>query len=286
MFKRFSVPKFEWGNGKDPRALVRAVIGALLLANIAAALILFKPWGGSPEDLARQLESLRRQIQQKQVALQRSRSLVAKVETAREQGDAFLASYFAERRTAYYTLVSELVRTAQAAGIRPKEHSFAEEPVEGSDNLEMVTVVGNYEGNYGDLVRFINSLDRSPRFVILEQLNASPQQGSGLLTVNIKMHAFVKDTGAGPSDTPLEEAAGEEADPSAAPPPQPQPVQSAAPAQSPAPRAMPPVGVPPGIPVPSPGAVPPTVPRQVAAPNISRGLPVMRRQRSHETGNE
>lgn len=274
MFNRFKVPKLEFGSSKDPRVLVRTVLGVLLLANVAAALILFKPWGGSPDDLARELESLRKQVAQRQTALQRSKSLVAKVETARNQGDSFLASYFAERRNAYLALVGELARTAQSAGIRPKEHSFAEEPVEGSDNLEMVTVVGNYEGNYGDLVRFINSLDRSPRFLILEQLNASPQQGTGLLTVNIKMHAFVKDTGAGPSAAPAEdeEVAREEerppaAQPVAAPSPVPAAVHTAPPAAAPQTAAPP----------------PPAPPREVTAPNISRPAP-FRRRRSTESG--
>ena len=32
---------------KDPRVVVRAILGVLLAANVVAALILFKPWGGS-----------------------------------------------------------------------------------------------------------------------------------------------------------------------------------------------------------------------------------------------
>ncbi len=286
MSRRFRLPKFEWGSGKDPRAVVRAVLGVLLVANVVAALILFKPWGGSPEDLARQLESLRKDIQHRQVALQRSKSLVAKVETARTQGDSFLNSYFAERRNAYYNLVAELIRTAQGAGIKPKEHSFAEEPVEGSDNLEMVTVVGNYEGNYGDLVRFVNSLDRSPRFFILEQLNASPQQGSGLLLVNIKMHAFVKDTGAGPSGAPGEEEQSEEAEQPQEQQPAPvapAPKVTMTPAQ-PAPASGP-TAMPVGVPQPGPVAAPPA-PRPAGAPNISRPMPVRRSERSRETGDE
>lgn len=256
MSRRFKLPKLDVGTGKDPRVLVRAILGVLLLANVVAALILFEPWGGSPEDLARQLESLRKQVQQKQLALQRSRSVLAKAETAHSQGDAFLKSYFAARRGAYYSLVGELVRTAQQSGIKPKEHSFAEEQVEGSDDMEMVTVVGNYEGNYSDLLRFINALDRSPRFIILEQLNASPQQGSCLLTVNIKMHAFVRDTGVeGPSEPPPQEIAKAE---------EPAEEPAAPPAQQAPPQAAPP-----------PAAVP-VRPQQMPPPNITRAAPLRR----------
>lgn len=258
MSRRFKLPKLEVGTGKDPRVLVRAILGVLLLANVVAALILFKPWGGSPEDLARQLESLRKQVQQKQFALQRSRSVLAKAETAHNQGDAFLKSYFANRRGAYYSLVGELVRTAKESGVKPKEHSFAEEQVEGSDDMEMVTVVGNYEANYGDLLRFINALDRSKLFIILEQLNASPQQGTGLLTVNIKMHAFVRDTGVeGPTEPAPEEIAKAE---------EPVEEQAAPTAQQPPPQAATP-----------PGSAPiPARPQQMPPPNITRSAPLRR----------
>lgn len=260
MFSRFKLPKIELGSGKDPRVLVRAVLGGLLAANVAAALVLFKPWGGSPEDLAQRLAALRKQVQQKQLVLQRSRSVLAKTETAHNQGDSFLKSYFAERRGAYYALVGELVRTAQQSGIKAKEHSFGEEPVEGSDDMEMVTVTGNYEGNYGDLLRFISALDRSRRFIILEQLNASPQQGSGLLNVNIKMHAFVRDTGAGPPSGPLteEEAKEEQARAEA----------EAVQVQAPAP---PPPAVKSG-----PASTLPARPQQLPPPNIMRSAPPRR----------
>ncbi|HBY61485.1 MAG TPA: hypothetical protein DEH78_16815, partial [Solibacterales bacterium] len=138
--------------------------GLLLAANVAAALVLFKPWGGSPEDLARDLGAKQKQLLTQQAQWKRSKVLLSKVEAARTQGDGFVATYFAQRRSAYPLLVGELTRLAQTAGFKAKEHSFAGEPIEGSDTLEMVTIIGNYEGTYSDLVQFINALDRSPRF--------------------------------------------------------------------------------------------------------------------------
>ncbi|MBX5495475.1 MAG: hypothetical protein IRZ15_09075 [Bryobacteraceae bacterium] len=193
---------------RDPKLLARIVVGSLLAANLVAALILLKPWGGSPEDLARELSSLQRQVQQRRAALKQSRSLLAKVETARTQGDQFLESYFAERRSAPPLLLGELDRIAKEAGMKPKEHSFSSELIEGSDTLEMMTIVGNYEGNYGDLIQFVNGLDRSPRFIIIEQMNASPQPSTGLLNVNLKMYAFVR--GEEPLPAPSEPAGAAE----------------------------------------------------------------------------
>jgi hypothetical protein len=66
------------------------------------------------------------------------------------------------------------------------------EPIEGSDTLGMLTITANYQGSYADLVQFVNRLDRSRKFLILESLTATPQQNSGVLNVNMKLNTFIR----------------------------------------------------------------------------------------------
>ena len=181
------------GAARDPRFIARAGIGVLLLANLIAAYAVFQPLGGSAEELDEQVVALRLQIQQRQASLQRMRTLVAKIEQARQSGDEFLGTYFMDRQTMSSTIVQELSGAAKEAGMRPKEHAFAFDPVEGSDTLSMMTVTGNYEGTYGDLLEFVNRLDKSRRFLILDTLTATPQQGGTNLNVNVKLNTFVRE---------------------------------------------------------------------------------------------
>ena len=186
--------KFELpANRKDPRFIARAVLGVLLFANLISAYAVFYPVGGSAEELEAQISTMRSQIQQRQAALGRMRTLVAKIEQARTSGDQFLGQYFMDRRTASSTILNELDIAAKQAGMRPKERSFAYDPVEGSEDLSMMTVVANYEGTYGDLLQFVNRLDKSQRFLILDTLMAAPQQGGGTLNVQIKFNSFVRE---------------------------------------------------------------------------------------------
>jgi len=115
---------------------MRAAMVLLLAANVVAALVLFKPWGGSASDLARQLDEKRRELVQQNLRLERTKIVVAKVEKARSEGDHFLADYTLLRRTAFSTLVSEINAMAIKAGMKPKEASYVLEPVEGSEALE------------------------------------------------------------------------------------------------------------------------------------------------------
>ena len=63
-------------NVKDPRVLMRGVIGLLLVANLAAAVVAFKPFGGSAEDLRREQQMLNAQLTRAQQQLAASKRLV------------------------------------------------------------------------------------------------------------------------------------------------------------------------------------------------------------------
>ena len=162
---------------KEPRVLLRAAIGTLLAANLVAAVMAFKPFGGSADDLRREQQALRAQLARLQTRAATSKRLVEKVETARRDGDQFLAKYVTDRRTMSSTIQEELNRTAKEAGIK---------------------ALPGYEGSYADLTKFVNLLDKSPRFLIIENMQTAPQQGGQSLNVTMKLDTFVRET-AGPA---------------------------------------------------------------------------------------
>jgi hypothetical protein len=185
--------RLNFASMKDPRVSVRAALGTLLLLNLIAAVILFKPWGGSAEDLERQLVTMRQQLPQRQAALAKTKALVQKVEKARLEGDQFMDKYMLNGRNTSSTIIGELDRAATQVSLKPRESQFGVEPIEGSDNLGILTISANYEGAYSNLTKFINELDRSPRFLIIESLQASPQPVGPVINVNFKLKAFIRD---------------------------------------------------------------------------------------------
>jgi Tfp pilus assembly protein PilO len=57
----------------------------------------------------------------------------------------------------------------------------------------MMTISINFEGNFTQFVKFVNLLDRSPRFLVIESMQVTPQPKGDLLNTNLKLHVFVKD---------------------------------------------------------------------------------------------
>ena len=177
---------------RDPKFAVRAILGTLLAVNVIAAGLLVFPPGGSADDLSKQTQSLQAQLTAGQTTLETTRQHALAVKEGRDEGDKFITDYFLPLRTAYNSLNSELTRNAVAAKIKPKSIAFDGQPIEGSDTLQMLGVTVTCEGTYPDVLKFVHSIDQSPMLLIIESLNAVPEQGSNTLSVSMKIDAFVR----------------------------------------------------------------------------------------------
>lgn len=177
---------------RDPQHMVRMGLGVLLAANLIAAWFVFQTPGGTLEQLELDMISQRTQLVSRQRSLERLKKVVEMATTGREEGDQFMATYFLPRRTAYSMLEVDLALAAQTAGIKSKERTYSYEPIEGSDTLGMLNINANFEGTYADLIELVNSIDRSKRLIILEQLQAQPQQGTEGLAISLKLNAFFR----------------------------------------------------------------------------------------------
>jgi hypothetical protein len=179
---------------RDALAKARLVAIALVLLNVPALWLVLRPPGGSPAQLQADLVDLRAQTRQRRDLLARTRLLATRVESGRSSGQRFMDHYFLDRRTAASTIAAELVDDAREAGITLKDASYPSEPVEGSDNLSMMTVAANFEGSYAELIHLLDRIDKSSRLLIVDSLQAVPQQGSGHLNIGLRFNVFVRET--------------------------------------------------------------------------------------------
>jgi len=201
MPRSFNFAKIQW---KDPRVVMRGILGVLLAANLVMAVIAFKPFGGGADDLRREQASLQQQLTSLQAQVASSKSLVAKVQTARVEGDEFLEKYITDSRVMTSTIQGELVSIAESSGVVFTPISMSPQPVEGSDTLSMMTINAGCQGTYQALTKFLSLVDKSPRFLIIESLNATPLQTGDKLNVTIKVDTFIRqrpgeDVGPAPS---------------------------------------------------------------------------------------
>jgi len=189
--------RLKVGGPSNPQSVIRLVLGLLAAANLVAGYFVLRPLGGSSEELRQQAAEMRTQIRQQQGALQRTRLMTGKIEIGRGEGDKFMSKYFLPRRSAYSIVMAELNDLANQSKVTAKESANSIEPVDGSDVLDMMQITANYEAKYEDLVRFVNMIDKADRLLVMESLNATPQQGGGKLNVMMKLDTFVIEDGSG-----------------------------------------------------------------------------------------
>jgi hypothetical protein len=184
--------------------IARIVLGVLVVLNLAAAALVLYPPGGSAETLEQDLVRLQAQLKQSKTHLEETRQHAVAVEKGRGAANEFLTKYFIPRRSAPTALLTELNQIAQRAGIKDRGNAFSADLIDGSEALGMLTITANFEGTYANLLNFVREIDRSSSLLIIESLNAAPQQGSNTLTVAVKMEAFIKEDGSGALPPQLE----------------------------------------------------------------------------------
>ena len=189
---KLKLPSFSL---RDPRVVMRGVVWTLIALNLAAALVAFTPLGGgSAETLRREESDLQVQLADLNRRTLASRGLEHKVETARLGGDDFFSKYVMDARTYSSLLTDELNRAAKTAGVTPLASQTQQMAIEGSDTIYMEEITGGYEGTYAGLKKFVELLDKSPRFLIIETMAVTgPQAQAGqMVGVTLKMDAFVR----------------------------------------------------------------------------------------------
>ena len=138
------------------------------------------------------IAALDSQVKQKREGLARLRGSTEKVATATVTGDELLGSLTFERRRAFSQLLTELGETAQESGVEIRETDYSSEEVEGNETYGVISITANFRGSYASLVRFLNLLDRSDAFLIVERLGARPREDTADLQISMRIDTFVR----------------------------------------------------------------------------------------------
>jgi hypothetical protein len=121
------------------------------------------------------------------------RTVSGKVQFGSREADAFEAKYFLPERFAYSTVITELQRMAKAAGVEPREAAYSKEVIEGSDDLSVLNIAARFQGPYAGLMRFLHEADESPMLLMLDTLQATPQQHGGQIDSEIRFQVVIRE---------------------------------------------------------------------------------------------
>jgi Tfp pilus assembly protein PilO len=178
-------------NLREARKRFTTVAIILAVLDLAAVGFLLSPLGRSRSAREAEWAEARRELQAKKADAVPLRGMDKKLDLARHQ----IADFYKDRFPAQYSAVStELGKLAGETGVRVSQISYDPKPAE-VPNLQQVIINANLDGDYLQVVRFINSLERDRMFFMVDSLTLAQEQG-GMVRLQVRLETYLRTGGA------------------------------------------------------------------------------------------
>jgi Type II secretion system (T2SS), protein M subtype b len=171
----------------DSRRKLKIAIAAMVAADVIAIAVLFSPLVGSADSRRLQLNLLMMDLHKKTREVEPLRGMDKKIVLAKDE----IGSFYKERFAATDSdLTNELGKLASQNGVRIQAVRYKQEDQEGA-GIVPVQIEGNFSGDYLQLVRFINTLERSKLFFTVDGVDLAGE-GVGAVRLQITMHSYLR----------------------------------------------------------------------------------------------
>ena len=167
------------------RRTLWVVLGALLLVDAIAVLALVTPLAGAASSRAGELARLRTELQHHRQAPWRG--LDKKVPEARQQIQDFYQDRFPG---GYSTISGDLNRIASECGVKISSEKYAQKDA-AIEGLQRVEIDADVAGDYLQLVKFINSMERNKLFFVINDLGLGGEQ-SGTVKLQMRLETYLR----------------------------------------------------------------------------------------------
>src|SRR5215469_7481360 len=170
---------------KKTRRTLWIVVGALLLVDAVAVLALMTPLAGSASSRAQELAQLHSELQLHRQAPWRG--IDQKVPQARQE----IQDFYRDRFPGGYSMISgDLNRIAGENGVRIVSEKYDQKDA-AIDGLRRIEIDADVAGDYLQLVKFINSLERNQLFFIITDLVLGGEQ-RGTVKLQMKLETYLR----------------------------------------------------------------------------------------------
>jgi type IV pilus assembly protein PilO len=160
---------------------------SMAVVDVVALGILFSPWVGSSRSRTEELNRSWKELQVKTRQVEPLRGLDKKIVLA----DSQIKDFYTTRLTSQDSAISEeLGRVATQSGVKISAIKYKlqdPEPV----GLRPVQIDAELSGDYLQLVRFINALERDKLFFLINEVQLGSEQG-GVVKLQMKLRTYLK----------------------------------------------------------------------------------------------
>ena len=177
-------------NLAQTRKRMTAALVLLLAIDALTIAFLFSPFTSPPDVRKRDLEKAENDLQLKRKEVEPLAGMDEKLKKADQELNEFYKNRLPDRNSA---IAAEMEKLAQQNKIHITsqrwEHAESDLP-----ELMEVTISANVDGDYLGIVKFINGLERSKLFFILDGVGLAGEQAGGI-KLGVKLRTYMKTSG-------------------------------------------------------------------------------------------
>lgn len=167
-----------------------AALGVVLLADVALAAFL---WQGSRQDpAAMRMERDKMALQAKllRADVERGEKIRQSLPQAGKDCDAFYRQSFLDGATGYSQIESDLSLIGAQSGVKTSNLAFKQTAIKDRGVTE-ITINTSVDADYPAVVRFVNGLERSKNFYLLDSLRLGTGATGGI-KLDLELHTYFR----------------------------------------------------------------------------------------------
>ena len=171
----------------ERRRMVQAGLLVLLVVNGVLGFFAFQPSALQ----AGELERLRIERKGRKESVDRLKRIESSLVESARRGDEFYEVRFLPASTGFATIMEEVDKIANSTGVRKGSVAYTPTEMKDHPGLETVEIDTSVDGDYSKMVRFINQLEQSKLFLIVDSLGVASSQVKGV-RLSVKLVTYFK----------------------------------------------------------------------------------------------
>lgn len=172
------------------RTIIIVAIAVVVVADVALAAVNWQLSLSPPTSLADQTKALSRERDLMSLDRKNAANIKQDLPAVQKQCDAFFQQELRPAEGGYSAILADLGAIAQESGLHVNSTRFKQKQ-ESKHGVEEITIGLSMEGAYPALVSFINSLERSNNFYVLDSLTLDSAQ-NGVLRLNLDLRTYFR----------------------------------------------------------------------------------------------
>jgi hypothetical protein len=175
---------------KRTKTIIRVILGIIVAVDITLASFSWQMADANRTPQS-ELNALKRQHALMTADITRAETIRTTLPAVEQQCDTFFRQNFRPLASGYSSVVSDFGSLTRGAGLQAGNLSFHQhEPDKrGVTQVDILAVV---DGDYSSVVRFINNLQHSDTFYVLDGLSLASGGSGGQLKLNLQLRTYFR----------------------------------------------------------------------------------------------